>query len=294
MSRDLVFRHLMQKLFAEAYLGVLDSHQDNNKDCDPRGYLTKNLLNLFPQVFKVLEFVIYETWYSYVEVSRETIVSSPEKYISNMMMMCNIEVKRYKNIYDRFLIVLSLVILTSKMVSDFTRKPFHRMNPQILIVVFENMLRKDFYRRGGWKRLENYILNSEYTEYYYECLPYKFIIKDFPEHLKQRIRHSFSPKVTFYCEIGNDGRRFRHLTSEVMSYVDPSLLSELNSPELNEEQWIPKEVEESDSNTATMLEDSRTKVPDELDLSVCCSEKVEELEWKLQNLLSIFELLDTK
>ncbi|GFV47700.1 hypothetical protein TNCV_1708951 [Trichonephila clavipes] len=156
------------------------------------------------------------------------------------------------------------------------------------------MLKEDFYRRGGWKRLENYILNSKYIEYYYECLPYKFVMKDVPEHLKQRIRHSFSPKAVFYCKMGNKERQFSHLTREVMSYVDPSLLSGLNSPELNEEQWIPNETEESDSSTATMLEDSRTRVPKELDLFVCCSDKVEKLEWTLQNLLSIFELLDTK
>ncbi|GFR30267.1 uncharacterized protein TNCT_625801 [Trichonephila clavata] len=282
----------MQKLFPETYSGVLDLHQDN-KNWDPKGYLTENLLNLFPQVFAVLKVVVYEDWFGYVEVSRQTMASSPEEYISILMTMCHIEKKRYQNIYDRFLIVLSLVLFTQKMISDTTHKPFHRLIPQILIVFFENVLREDFYKRGGWNRLEKYILSRKYTEYYEECLSYKLILKDLPDHLKQRILHSFSLTEAFYCKIGSEGRRFSSLTREVMSYVDPSLLNELSSPELNE-QWILKQPEESDSSTTTTLKDSLCKVPDESKFYVLCSNKVEELEWTLKDLLSIFELLDTK
>ncbi|GFQ89806.1 uncharacterized protein TNCT_22801 [Trichonephila clavata] len=279
----------MQKLFPETYSGVLDLQQDKNYD--PKGYLTENLLHLFPQVFAVLKVVVYEDWFGYVEDSRQTMASSPEEYISKLMTMCHIEKKRYKNIYDRFLIVLSLVLFTQKMISDTTRKPFHRLIPQILIVFFENVLREDFYKRGGWNRLEKYILSRKYTAYYEECLSYKLILKDLPDHLKQRILHSFSLTEIFYCKIGSE---VSSLTREVMSYVDPSLLNGLSSPELNEEQWIPKEFEESDSSTAMALEDSHSMVPDESKFYAFCSNKAEELEWTLQNLLSIFELLDIK
>ncbi|GFV47696.1 uncharacterized protein TNCV_1708921 [Trichonephila clavipes] len=292
MAHDLIFRSFMQKLFSQSYVHALELHQKNSR---PKEYFTKNLLDLLQQVFAVLEIVITDVWSEFVNARLEVMVSSPQKYIRYMMIMCSAEVERYIDIYDRFLIVLSLVIFTAEMMFDVTRKPFNKLNPQILTVFFENVLREDFYKRGGWNRLEKHILSRKYTEYYKECLPYEFDFHNLPEDLKQRIRICFSPKLTsISCRVRRHERRFSNLTRKVMSYVDTSLLKILSSPKVNTEQSVSKEAVGSDSRTDKKMEDYHAMVPEESDLYARCKSKIDELEWRLQNLVTIFELLDIK
>ncbi|GFY73948.1 uncharacterized protein TNIN_243551 [Trichonephila inaurata madagascariensis] len=289
MSRDLIFRRFMQKLFSQPSVDALELHQNNRR---PKEYFTKNLLDLLQQVFAVLEIVIRDAWSEFVDVHFKLMASSPRNYIRHIIIMCSAEMERYTDIYDRFLIMLSVVIFTAEMMFDVTRKPFNKLNPQILTVFFEDVLREDFYRRGGWNRLEKHILSRKYTEYYKECLPYEFDIHNIPEDLKQRIRDCFSPEL-IWCKVGRHKTRFSNLTHKVMSSVDTSLLNILSSPKVNTEQSVSKEVVGSDPRTAKM-DDSHAMEPEESDLYVRCKSKIDELERRLQNLVTIFELLDTK
>lgn len=50
----------MQEFFSNSYVEELDSKPDFIKECKLKGHLTKNLLDLLPEAFAVLEIVIKE------------------------------------------------------------------------------------------------------------------------------------------------------------------------------------------------------------------------------------------
>ncbi|GFT99910.1 uncharacterized protein TNCV_749581 [Trichonephila clavipes] len=215
MASDPIFTHLIQELYSDSYVAVLGSISDIIKDCKPKGPLTKSLLELLPKVFDVLEIGIKDCWPIYIDKNLKSIVASPELYVSHVMMMCWIEKNTTPDIYERFLIVLTLV----KYVVDLV---YHTSG-------------------GGWKHLKKHILNKKYLEYYDECLSYDFVFDDIPKDLKQRMQDSYSPLQTL------DSIFIRKNTS--------NFKKKLISPTLNKEHSVSKEVGRSSSTEANGLED---------------------------------------
>ncbi|GFQ71839.1 uncharacterized protein TNCT_713881 [Trichonephila clavata] len=257
MANDPIFTFLIQELHSDSCVENLDSTSDIVKDCKPKGLLTKRLLELLPKAFVVLEIVVKDCWSSYIDENLKTMVASPELYVSHIMMLCWIEKSTIPGIYDRFLIMFPLVKYVANRVYRSTAKKFYRLTSKILTVFFENVLREDFKKRGGWKRLEKHILNKKYLEYYDECLPYDFVIDDVPEDLKQRMRDSYSPLQTldaiFIKKNTNNFNIMQDLIHEVLNSVETPLLNELSLPTLNEEHSVSKEAERSDSTEANVL-----------------------------------------
>ncbi|GFY49737.1 uncharacterized protein TNIN_106631 [Trichonephila inaurata madagascariensis] len=253
-----IFTHLIQELYSDSYVAGLGSISDIIKDCKPKGPLTKSLLEFLPKVFDVLEIGIKDCWSIYIDKNLKSIVASPELYVSHVMMMCWVEKNTTPDIYERFLIVLTLVKYMADLVYRTTAKKFYGLTSKILTVFFGNFLREDFNKRGGWKHLEKHILYKKYLEYYDECLLYDFVFDDIPKDLKQRMQDSYSPLQTlgsiFIRKNTINFNVIQDLIREVLRSVETSLLNELSSPTLNEEHSVSKEAGRASSTEANMLD----------------------------------------
>ncbi|GFQ78980.1 uncharacterized protein TNCT_472701 [Trichonephila clavata] len=155
--------------------------------------------------------------------------------------------------YDRTLSVVALVKYMSEKICFTTGKKFYKLDPRILTAFFDNCLRKDFKKRGGWNRLEKH-LNKKYREYRNECAAYGFVIDDIPDDLKLKIRHTFTSKSELLTEVPCERISDLYITREVSS-VGTSLLNEINLPKTYTEKYFPKEAEGSSSTKANGLED---------------------------------------
>ncbi|GFY73947.1 uncharacterized protein TNIN_243541 [Trichonephila inaurata madagascariensis] len=287
MDSDCIFRHLMQELFSNSYVNELPKMQKVIKDFKPEGPLTKSLLKLLLKAFEVLVFPVLDSWEAYLDTNMLSVTSSPKMYISYAILLSWTEVHVVEDQYARFLIVLTLVNYMARVAYDFTGRKFYKLSPKILTVLFDKVLKEDFYKGGGWKSLKKHILNKKYSEIYDEYEAYDFNNSYSLKKLMQRIQDIFlHPRPSFEhlhsleqisnFEIIND------LTRDVMSLVETSLVNELN---LNTEQSLSKVTEGSKSSEHSDLKSF---------FEVVLQNRVVDLEDKLRELISVFELLDTK
>ncbi|GFT55501.1 uncharacterized protein TNCV_1326691 [Trichonephila clavipes] len=191
------------------------------KDIKTKGYLTKNLLDLIADACAVLEISIHYAWSTQLNNDRTEIMQPAEKYAFNIICMCWVEKQVVIDIYDRFLSVVTFVKYVSEAICFNSGKKFYKLNFQILTVFFEHYLRKEFKKRGGWKRLEKHILSRKYREYHDENASYHFVINDVPDDLKRKIRQSFVSMSEFLNVVPYE--KINDLTQEVMLYIGTSL-----------------------------------------------------------------------
>ncbi|GFY51259.1 uncharacterized protein TNIN_406761 [Trichonephila inaurata madagascariensis] len=228
MPSDPTFQHLLEVFFPSSYMETSDLHMVLRKDITPKERLKKDLFDLIGDAFAVLEISIRITRSKPLSYNQLTMIQSVKEYVWCIMFLCWVEKEVVTDIYDRTLSVVALVKYTSEVISFTSGKNFYKLNSLILTVFFENCLRVDFKKRGGWKRLRKHILSRKYREYHEECAAYHFVIKNIPHDLKRKIRLSFAYFLKFRREVPI--ARINDLTREVMSSVGTSLLNELNSP----------------------------------------------------------------
>ncbi|GFQ90852.1 uncharacterized protein TNCT_593111 [Trichonephila clavata] len=268
MEHDPIFRNLVEKVLSKPGVEKMNLNMDKNKDRTPEVTLIESLLEIFPKVFAVIEISIKKNWEKcFDEGLKEVMLQSSKSYVETMLTLCCKEDEGTNDVYDRFLNVLAMVNYVTNMYFTAAGANFYELSSLTLTVHYENMLRQDFEKRGGWKCLNKYIQDRK-----------QFFIS--------------LPSTPFNYEMESRFLRVVDcLTNEVMSSIK-SPLNDLNSPKLNEEQSISKEAERSSFSTANILEVSGTVVSKKSGLYAFCQSKVKDLEETLQYLLGVFELLD--
>ncbi|GFU25114.1 uncharacterized protein TNCV_3360461 [Trichonephila clavipes] len=308
MPSDPIFQHFLEVFFPYSYMEASDLHMVLVKDITPKGPLTKNLFYLIADTLDVLDISIHDAWSGHIGKERRAMMQSVKFYVWHVISMCWVEKLVVADIYDRTLSVVALVRFVSEMFWFTSGKKLYQLNSRILTVFFENSLKEDFKKRGGWKRLEKHILNRKYKEYHNKCAAYRFVFDAIPDDLKLEIRQSLVSRFDYPKELHSE--KIDDLTQEVMSSIGFSLLNEINSPKINEGKSVSKEAEGSSSNKANVLKDSEmpcdgtssveadalkdSDMPrsSEKQINLCVS-RVNQLEEKLKDLISIFELLET-
>ncbi|GFS48961.1 uncharacterized protein TNIN_280891 [Trichonephila inaurata madagascariensis] len=310
MPNDPTFQHLLEIFFPYSYMETSDLHRVLGKDITTKGRLTKNLFfDLIADACAVLDISVHHAWSAQRSFFRTAVMQSAEEYVFNILCMCWVEKQVVTDIFDKTLSVVTFVKYMSEMVCFTTGRKFYKLNSQILTVFFENCLREDFKKRGGWKRLEKHILSRKYREFHDECAAYQFVVDDIPNYLKQKMRHSFVSMSGFPTELPYE--KINDLTRKVMLSVGTSLLNEINSTKINKEKSVSKGAEGSSltktnvpkdsdmtcdgasSIEADMLKHSNIARSSEKHMNVCTSH-LKQLEEKLKELISIFELLEAE
>ncbi|GFR30265.1 uncharacterized protein TNCT_625791 [Trichonephila clavata] len=288
MASDPIFQHLIQELFPYSYGNASHSSLIISQKFTPKRLLTKNLFDLMVEAFAVLEIVIHETFSAYLGKNRAAMKQSAESYVYSTMCICWMKQQVVPDIYDRFLSTIVLVRYTTERLFSTNGKKFYKLTSQILTVLFENTLREDFMKRGGWENLGKHILNKKYREHFNEYARYDFISHLIPEDLK--LKNSLLVTSTTGLSENIPCEWINYLTLKVMSSVSTSLLKEINSPKLDKEKTVSKEIEGSRSTNT--LEDSEMPPSSKTHNQLCVS-RIDHLEEKVKELISIFELLES-
>ncbi|GFW43826.1 uncharacterized protein TNCV_2854591 [Trichonephila clavipes] len=291
MPIDPTFQHLLEVFFPSYYMETSDLHMVLRKDITPMEPLTKDLIDLIGHAFAVLEIYISITRSKPLNYNMSAMIQSVKKYVWSIMFLCWVEKAVVTDIFDRTLSVVALVKYTSEVIYFISRKKFYKLNSRILTVFFENCLRVDFKKRGGWKRLGKHFLSRKYREYFDECANYRFVIGDMPDDLKRKIRQSFAYIPKLVREVPSE--RINDLTQEVMSSLGTFLLNEINSPKMNKDKSVSKEAKRSSSAEANVIKESDMPRSSEKQINLSVS-RLNQLEEKLKELISIFELLETE
>ncbi|GFQ69327.1 uncharacterized protein TNCT_63221 [Trichonephila clavata] len=230
MANDALFQHLMSHLFPYYYAKY---HNVPGLECAetfvPKGALTENLFNIIVKAINLLEVFIICSWIESLEYNSESIKDF-ETYILHVMMFCFEKKTLIKDIYERFINVCSLVTVIGLHTFFTTGKKFYKLTPRILTVFFEEALKEDFKKRGGWKRLEKYLMCKDYLEYYDLLCGVPIPIAEFDEKATEfasRRNHVYSPFLISQEETENHFAS--DLTVKVISCIESSLLTELIS-----------------------------------------------------------------
>ncbi|GFW29295.1 uncharacterized protein TNCV_742371 [Trichonephila clavipes] len=166
MANDALFQHLMNNLFPYYYAKY---HKILGFECvetfAPKGALTGNLFDIIAKAMHLLEDFIIYSWIESLNYNSES-VKDFEIYILHVMMFCIEKKTLINDIYERFIHVCALVTIIGLHTLFTTGKTFYKLTPRILTVFFEKALKEDFKKRGGWKRLEKYMMHQDYLEYH--------------------------------------------------------------------------------------------------------------------------------
>ncbi|GFT46440.1 hypothetical protein NPIL_160571 [Nephila pilipes] len=112
-------------------------------------------------------------------------LSSPEKYVSYLMMICLAEENSTSNVFQKLINVWSVVTASRVYIYVTSQKKFYIRNLGILTVFFENTLKSSFNKSGGCKLLEIYLASQDYPHFPGE----------FSAHLNDERWENFSKKV---------------------------------------------------------------------------------------------------
>ncbi|GFY78109.1 hypothetical protein TNIN_339901 [Trichonephila inaurata madagascariensis] len=230
MANDALFQHLTSHLFPYYYAKY---HKILGFECVetfvPMGALTNNLFDIIAKAMHLFEAFIIWSWMESLEYNSEKIKHF-ETYILYVMMFCIQKKTLIKDIYERFINVCSLVTVIGLHNLYTTGKKFYKLTPQILTVFFEKALKEDFKKRGGWKRLEKYIMSQDYLEYFELLCGAPIPREEYDEKANEftsRRSHVHSPFLPLQKE--SENQLASYLTMKVISCLDASLVTELRS-----------------------------------------------------------------
>ncbi|GFT77354.1 hypothetical protein NPIL_293961 [Nephila pilipes] len=130
---DPYFRHLLQELFLGPCLEGMNLNWREKKDYNPKGPLTKTLLDILRKVIVVHEIPVKDSWSEHMHNDTNL---SPEQYVGHLSLICYSVKRMVSDIYDRFLIVISIVTRIAEMNLLFVTAGNLQM-PQICLALRE-------------------------------------------------------------------------------------------------------------------------------------------------------------
>ncbi|GFY54863.1 uncharacterized protein TNIN_297591 [Trichonephila inaurata madagascariensis] len=238
MADDPIFRHLTNQLFPYYYVkyGKIPLIMECTDSFVEKGVLTKYLFGTIVKAIYVLENAVASSWAVYLNTNHELMTHSPKLYVNHVMKICRLEKELIHDVYERLISVCALVTAIGIFTYRNTCENFYKLTPLILSVFFENVLKEDFEKQGGWECFEQYLLHQGYADWYDKLrisgsvvddvanLPVEFQLKT--KQLVSRRQRIDSTDIILE-EIGNR-LRTAYLTREVFKSIDASILNELN------------------------------------------------------------------
>ncbi|KAG8179437.1 hypothetical protein JTE90_026332 [Oedothorax gibbosus] len=130
--------------------------------------ISPELIELLSKAIWVQSKIAFHHWVYYLRRYYEEMVSSPRKFVTYVTYACNTMGYNIQDHYERFVTVCSLLVGFGANFYYSGNGEVLRYIPQILAVFFERVLMAQFYDRGGWRRLDKYLLRQEYLNWHDE------------------------------------------------------------------------------------------------------------------------------
>lgn len=266
MSESVLFQHFLRHLFPYYYVKFtgMEADFDSVESFVAKGALTENLFDVITKTIHALEQFIITSYTKCFQDLNILTIECPEEYVKYGMMFCLTYKELINDIYERFISVCALAITMGINTFHTTGRKFYKLTPRILTVFFENNLKEDFKKRGGWKRLEKYLMRQDYLEFYEALINFnrQQSKKNTSEIKEKMVNFVMRRKYMFVNQIcvegGMSNERVVALTDEVISTITELSLSSENKP----------------ASVTTLVEESIWK-----DLLLSTLEKIAELQW---------------
>ncbi|GFS47738.1 hypothetical protein TNIN_31851 [Trichonephila inaurata madagascariensis] len=189
-----------------------------------------------------------EKWFDFFHQHHERILSSPRKYVKYVIYACILVEGLTNNAYERFISVCSLATKAGIFAYQFFGKLFYKLTPHILRVFFDEILKKAFYKCGGWKLLNKHILRQKYLKFFDKYSGNKSFRNNRKNQNKLARKVAQITKLPKYetsnikQETVEHERYSESLTRKVMSTVRPSLLAGLGNCKFQLKQRISSQA----------------------------------------------------
>ncbi|GFT18839.1 uncharacterized protein NPIL_232901 [Nephila pilipes] len=258
MADDMIFRHLTNQLFPYYYVkyGKIPLNIECQDLFVERGALSRYLFEIIVKTIYVLENTVASPWTVYLNTNHELMIHSPKLYVNHVMRICRLEEQLVQDTHERFVSVCALVTAIGIIIYRITRKNFYKLTPLILTVFFENVLKEDFEKQGGWEHLQQYLLHQGYADWHDKLGISGSVVEDatnLPEEFRIKTKELISRRqrinsTDMILEEINNRLRTVYLTRVVMKSIDASLQEELSSYTLCVRQSISNPVKKPISN----------------------------------------------
>ncbi|GFR06344.1 uncharacterized protein TNCT_83761 [Trichonephila clavata] len=296
---DDIFRHLMKHMFPFYYTKSGSFEDSELKDFVPKGSLSKTLFTFILKSTYMLEDALFLPWKTYIDVHKKLMLSSPEMYVAHVMRICLTDISVTTDIFEKLINAYSLVTTIGIATSGASRKKFYKMTPRILEVIFENKLKYDFERCGGWRRLEKYLSSQDFIRFYDELAAYlEGRSFDCPEEVLNKHSKLLTDRlVNFSTRIKvkrcTNDPEIDDLTRQVMSIIDVSIITEVRLS------FLPEKQSQDEASNSKSLEELGAVGGKDLELghcskdsedeSLCVDELYSALESRLLNVKAKFD-----
>ncbi|GIY28699.1 hypothetical protein CEXT_301721 [Caerostris extrusa] len=161
MAEDHEMKFLVYQLIPNVMISTTSTETKQNLRIESFENVTKEIIEHLTQAVLMKMFRNAGTWRRYVRENRDDFFSTEDRFLSRVLYAVHIINSRTRGIYERFIEVIATVLS----IAYFTYKSNIKIleySPQILMVFFDSVLKKLFYKRGGWKQLAKYIKTQEY------------------------------------------------------------------------------------------------------------------------------------
>ncbi|GFV12467.1 uncharacterized protein TNCV_1792461 [Trichonephila clavipes] len=239
---DDIFRHLMKHMFPFYYTKCGFFKDSQLQEFVPKGALSKTLFTFILKSICVLQDALFLPWKTYLDVHKKLMLSCPEMYVAHVMRICLTDASATTEIFEKFINVCGLVTTIGIATYGASRKKFYKMTPEILAVIFENKLKYDFDRCGGWKRFEKYLSCQDFILSYDEIADYiQSGSSGCPdETMKKLLKLVTERLVNFSTSLevkrSTNDPEIDDLTRQVVSAIDDSIMVEISLSCLSDKQ----------------------------------------------------------
>ncbi|GIY28703.1 hypothetical protein CEXT_301741 [Caerostris extrusa] len=162
MAEDQEMKFLVYQLIPYVMTSTNTAETKQTLDIESFGNITEEIIKHLTNAVVMKMHINDDTWQNFVIEKSNDIFNTEDRYLSCVLYAVHIVNSRTQGIYERFIEVIVTVLAIAHFMYDSNIKILE-YSPQILTVFFDSVLKKLFYKRGGWKQLVKHIKTQDYT-----------------------------------------------------------------------------------------------------------------------------------
>ncbi|GIY11723.1 hypothetical protein CDAR_315311 [Caerostris darwini] len=128
------------------------------------GDMTEEMVTLLLKAIWTKCTYCFEKWEDYFMKFKTCMQDSPSEYARCVLYACDVVHKNTPNIFECVLDVFSVITTLVVLFNCEVHKLFAQHTPLIYTTYFNVVLKKPFYRCGGWRRFGEYISKQKYIK----------------------------------------------------------------------------------------------------------------------------------
>ncbi|GIY11719.1 hypothetical protein CDAR_315291 [Caerostris darwini] len=161
MAEDQEMKFLVYQLIPNVMIEAGSIETKQPLDIESFGNITREIIIHLTHAVVIKMHFNGETWKNFIIEKGNDFFNTEERYLSCVLYAAHVVNSRTQGIYERFIEVIATVLAIAHLMYD-SNIQILEYSPQILTAFFDSVLKKLFYKRGGWKHLVKHIKSQNY------------------------------------------------------------------------------------------------------------------------------------